>query len=103
MRLFFERFCIALKQALSDPETGIPVCVPSHLTVLTEHQAGTSCIAFYRTSSIIAHHQAMTAVTLTTGVARIHAAGDHAAGILRLIFARAENAALHLVEPDSIV
>ncbi len=97
MRLFFERFCIALKQALSDPETGISVGMIAHLARFAQHQSRTWSIACTRLAGIVAHDQAMTAVTLTTCVARIHAAGDHAACIPRLIFARAENAALHPV------
>src|SRR6266699_3155094 len=94
MRLFFERFLIALKQALSDPETGISVGMIAHLALWAQDKRGSSGVPLLRLASMVAHDQAMTAVTFPTGVARIHTGGDDLL-LPRLIPGVAENAALH--------
>ncbi len=94
MRLFFERFLIALKQALSDPETGISVGRIAHLALWAQDKRGSYGVPLLRLASMVAHDQAMTAVTFPTGVARIHTGGDDLL-LPRLIPGVAENAALH--------
>ena len=96
MRLFFAWCLRALKQALSDTHTGIPIGMIAHLARLAHHQRSTRGIALLRLAGIVAHDQAMAAVTLSTGVARIDAGGDDLM-LPCLILAIAENAALHPV------
>src|SRR6266446_7323253 len=94
MRLFLLRFCIALKQALSDPETGISVGMIAHLALWAQHQSRAWGVPLLRLAGIIAHDQAMAAVTLTTGVARIHTGGDDTM-VPRLIPGVAEDTPFH--------
>src|SRR5579859_5691495 len=52
MRLFFERFLRALKQALTDTQTGIPIGMIAHLARLAQHQRGSHGVPFYRLAGI---------------------------------------------------
>jgi len=96
MRLFFERFCIALKQALTDDKTGISVCVIAHLARLAQHQRSTWSVPLNRLTGIVAHDQAMAAVTRSGCVGRVDAGGYNLV-LPRLILGIAEDAAFHPV------
>ncbi len=96
MRLFFERFLRALKQALSDTQAGIPIGMIAHLARFAQDQRGTWSIARGRLASSVAHDQTIAAMTLTAGIARIHTTGDDLL-LPCLIFGIAEDAALHPV------
>jgi hypothetical protein len=92
----------ALKQALSDPETGIAVGMIAHLALWAQDKRGSYGVPLLRLASMVAHDQAMAAMTFSTRITRIHPARDDSQ-VPRLIPGIAEDAALHLVEPDSIV
>ena len=96
MRLFFERFLRARNQALTDTQTGIPIGMIAHAARLAQHQSSTRGIARGRLASIVAHDQAMTAMTFSTGIVWIHAAGDDLL-VPRLIPGIPENTPLHPV------
>jgi hypothetical protein len=96
MRLFFEEFLIALKQALTDTQTGIPIGMIAQLARLAQDQRGTWSIALNWLADIVAHDQAMAVMTLSTGIARVHTGGDDFM-LPCLILAIAEDAALHPV------
>jgi hypothetical protein len=96
MRLFFAWLLKALKQALSDTDTSIAIGMIAHLAGLTHHQRSTRGIALLRLAGMVAHDQAMAAMALSTGVARIDAGGDDLL-LPGLILAVPEDAALHPV------
>src|SRR6266851_7800637 len=62
MRLFFERFCVALNQTLTDDQTGIAIGMSSHLALWAEHQGRAGCIAFRGLSRIVANDRSMAAM-----------------------------------------
>lgn len=97
MRLFFEGFSIALKQALTDLETGIAVGVSAHLALWADDQSSAGSIARFWLSLIVANDSGVAAMTVSAAIARIDPAGDDATCIPRLIFAVAENAPFHPV------
>src|SRR5579859_3743772 len=101
LRLFFERFLRALPQALSDLETGIAVGVTAHLALWAQDQGRTRGITFFKLPLCVADKQPMTAVTLSTGIARVDTAGNDLL-LPRLIPGILENTALHPVGPFGI-
>src|SRR5215472_17154452 len=97
MRLFFPRFLIALNESLSDTQTGIAVGMVAHLALRAQAERGTRSVALLRFSLVVANDGGLAAMAFSTRVARVHAAGDDAACIPRLIFRVAEDAPLHPV------
>src|SRR5258706_3299101 len=98
LRLSFEWFLRALKQALSDPETGIAVGMIAHLALWAQDKRGSYGVPLLRLASMVAHDQTMAAMTFSTRITRIHPARDDSQ-VPRLIPGIAEDAALHPVGP----
>ena len=93
-RLFFEWFCVARQEALSDDETGITICISLHPTRLAEREWHPRGVAAHRLPLCIPHDQGMTTVAFSGRVARIDAAGDDPQ-VPRLIFGIIEDPSLH--------
>ena len=85
MGLFLLRFLIALKQALTDPETGIAVGMIAHLALWAQDKRGSYGVPLLRLASMVAHDQAMTTMAFPARIARIHTGRDDTAYIPRLV------------------
>jgi len=95
MRLFFQRFLIALNASLSDTQTGIAVGMVAHLALRAQAERGARSVALHRFSLVVANDVCVAAMAFSTRVARVHAAGDNTPCVPCLIFAIAEDAAFH--------
>jgi hypothetical protein len=83
-----------MNETLTDHQRSIPICLPTHLTLWAGDQWHTVGIAFLWLPLRIAHHERMTASTLSAGVARVDPAGDDTVCPC-LIFGVLEDAPLH--------
>src|SRR5215467_10884772 len=68
----------------------------AHLARLAQAEGGTGSISLHRFSLIVANDRRVATMTFSARVARIHATCDHSL-VPCLVFAVAENAALHPV------
>src|SRR5215469_13663316 len=96
MRLFFHRVWIALNESLSDTQTGIAVGMVAHLARLAKTECSAEGIALHRFSLVVANDGDLAAMTFSTRVARVDAAGDDP-HLPRLVLRVAENAPFHEV------
>ena len=95
MRLFFAWCLRALKQALSDPETGIAVGMIAYLALWTDDQGCAGGIARFWLSLVVANDSGVAAMAFSARIARIHPAGDDAACMPGFVLCVAENAPFH--------
>jgi hypothetical protein len=101
MRLFFERFCAALNQALTDDQTGIAIGMPSHLARWAEHQGRAGSIAVHGLSRIVANERSVAAMAFSGGIAWVDPTGEKSLAP-RLIFGVGEDPAFHSESPFRI-
>ena len=94
MRLFFERFCVALNQALTNDQTGIAIGMSSHLALLAEDQWRAGSIAFHGLSRIVANDRSVAAMAFSGGIVWVDPTGDNPL-VPRLIFGVVEDPAFH--------
>ena len=94
MRLFFERFCIALDQATADDQTGIAIGMSSHLALWAEHQGRAGRIACHSLSRRVANDLSVAAMAFSGGIAWVDPTGNDPL-VPRLIFGVGEDPALH--------
>ena len=94
MRLFFERFCVALNQALTNDQTGIAIGISSHLALLAEDQGRAGSIAFHSLSRFVANDRSVAAMAFSGGVAWVDPTGEKSLAP-RLIFDVSADPALH--------
>jgi len=97
MRLFFEAFCIALKQALTDAQAGVSVGMIAHLALWTVDQGSAGGIAFHGLALVVANDLGMTAMAFSARIARVDPTGDDAVFIPGLVFAIAKDPPFHPV------
>src|SRR5215469_2210228 len=97
MRLFLQRFLIALKQALTDPQAGISICMIAHLALWAEAERGARGVALYWLALVVANDRSVAAMTLSARIARIHATGDDTGYIPGFVFRVVEDTPFHEV------
>ncbi len=97
MRLFLQRFLVALDQALPDSQTGIPVGMVAHLALWAQAKRRTGRVSLNRLALIVANDGRVTAMAFPARIARIDAARDDTTCIPRLVLRVLENAPFHPV------
>src|SRR5215813_11272490 len=75
-RLFFERFCVARKQALADTDTGIAIGMSLHLALWAEAEGRTGGVAFSGLALIIANDEGMATMAFSARILWVDPAGD---------------------------
>jgi hypothetical protein len=97
MRLFLQRFLVALEQALPDSQAGIPVGMVARLALWAQAKRRAGRVSLNRLALIVANDGRMTAMAFPARIARIDAAGDDTTCIPRLVLRVLENAPFHPV------
>src|SRR5437667_1259542 len=94
MRLFFGRFYVAPGEAASYHETGIAICIPTHVAGGAETERCARGIAALGLCFCVTHYACMTAMAFSGCVARVDSGGDDPS-VPRFIFGVVEDPALH--------
>ena len=97
MRLFLQRFLIALKQALTDPQAGISIGMIAHLALWAEAERGARGVALFWLALVVANDRSVAAMTLSARIARIHATCDDTGCIPGFVFRVVEDTPFHPV------